>query len=213
MIYYRPTDGDPHQTLLPFRPRTCFLMTQMGGSIPPVLTEIRSTLKQVLKEHSYTLVDADSSITGRDFLLKIWEYIISVPLGVAVLHEAMRAETVANIFYEVGMLQTYGKETLIIKTPGVVIPSDFVRTEYIEYSTDFKLRMRRFLESLHDRASYYSTMADTVERNPLLSIDLLRRAYLLNPDARLRSRAQEFFAQARIRGRAKNSVEMLLVNF
>ncbi|WP_420127701.1 hypothetical protein [Longimicrobium sp.] len=213
MIYYRPTDGGPHGTLLPFRPRTCFLMTQMSRPIPPVLTEIRSALKQVLKEQSYTLVDADSSITGRDFLLKIWEYIISVPLGVAIIHEEMRTETIANIFYEVGMMQSYGKETLVIKTPGATMPSDFVRTEHIQYGSDFKPRMRRFLRSLHDRASYYSTMAEHVERNPLLSIDFLRRAYLLNPDTRLRDRAREFFNGAGLEDRAKNSVETMLVNF
>lgn len=50
MIYYRPTDGDPHDTPLRFRPRTCFLMTQMGGSIPPILSEIRAALKEVLEE-------------------------------------------------------------------------------------------------------------------------------------------------------------------
>jgi hypothetical protein len=188
-------------------------MTQMGGSIPPVLTEMRAALKQVLKEHSYSLLDADSSITGRDFLLKIWDFIVSVPVGVALLHEEMRADTIANIFYELGILQAYGKETLIVKTPGVTIPSDFVRTEHVQYSHDFKPRIRRFLISLHDRASYYSTMAEHVERNPLLSIDFLRRAYLLNPDARLRVRAREFFAAAGLESRARNSVETLLVNF
>lgn len=213
MIFYSPLDGDPHVAPPRFRPCTCFLMTQLGGGVPPVVAEIREALEEVLREHTYTLVDADSSVTGRDFLLKIWEFIISVPVGIAIIHEDMRPGTIANIFYEIGLVQAYGKETLVIKSPGATIPSDFVRTEYLEYGTDFKPRLRQFLTSLRERARYYTSVAEQTDRNPLLAIDLLRRAYLLTSEVRLRARAQEFFDQARIRGRAKNSVEMLLVNF
>jgi hypothetical protein len=213
MIYYSPIDGDPRVTPLRFRPRTCFLMTQLGSPVPPAVLEIRSALKEVLREQSYTLVDSDSSVTGRDFLLKIWEFIIAVPVGIAVVHEDMRTGTIANIFYELGLMQAYGKETLIIKTPGASIPSDFVRTEYVEYGTDFKPRVRRYLTSLRERATYYATVAEQIDRNPLLAIDFLRRAYLLTSEPRLQGRAREFFDEARIRGRAKNSVETMLVNF
>lgn len=213
MIYYRPNDGDPHVGPLRFRPRTCFLMTQLGGPIPPVLSEIRSGLQDVLKERSYALIDADSAVTGRDFLLKIWEFMVAVPLGIAIIHEEMKPGTIANVFYELGLMQAYGKETLIIKTRDSLVPSDFMRTEYVQYAGDFQPRMRRFLDSIAERATYYSTMADQVERNPLLAIELLRRAFLLTEDAAHRERARQIFAAAKLSGRAKNSVEMLLVNF
>lgn len=213
MIYYSPIDGNPRITPLRFRPRTCFLMTQLGSPVPSVVVEIRSALKEVLREESYTLVDADSSVTGRDFLLKIWEFVIAVPLGIAILHGEIRPGTIANIFYEMGLMQAYGKETLIIKTPGTQLPSDFVRTEYVEYGSDFEPRLRQFFASLRDRAMYYATAAEQTERNPLLAIDFLRRAYLLTSEPRLRGRAREFFDQAGVRRRAKNSVETLLVNF
>jgi hypothetical protein len=213
MIYYSPLDGDPQVTPLRLRPRTCFLMTQLGGSVPPVVPEIRSAIREVLKEHAYSLVDADSAVTGRDFLLKIWEFIIAVPVGIAIIHEEMRPDTIANIFYELGLMQAYGKETLVIKTRDAHIPSDFVRTEYVEYGTNFKPRLRRFVGSLDERAAYYATVAEQVDRNPLLAIDFLRRAYLLSSEARLRQRAREFFDHAGIGDRAKNSVERLLVSF
>jgi len=213
MIYYSLIDGDPRVTPLRLRPRTCFLMTQLGSPVPPAVVEIRSALEEVLREQSYTLIDSDSSVTGRDFLLKIWEFIIAVPIGIAIVHEDMRPGTIANIFYELGLMQAYGKETLIIKTPGASIPSDFVRTEYVQYGADFEPRLQRYLASLRERATYYATVAEQIDRNPLLAIDFLRRAYLLTSEARLRGRARELFAHARIRGRAKNSVETLLVNF
>lgn len=213
MIYYRPTDGNPLVAPLRFRPRTCFLMTQMGGPIPPVLPEIRAALRDVLKERSYSLIDADSSVTGRDILLKIWEFTITVPLGIAIIHEEMRPGTIANVFYEMGLMQAYGKETLVIKTRDAVIPSDFVRTEHVSYSADFKSRMRRFLASLDERADYYAKLAGQIERDPLLAIDFLRRAYLLTENGTHRDRAREHYDTAGLNGRANNSVEALLVSF
>lgn len=213
MIYYSPVDGGPRLTAFPVRPRTCFLMTQLGAPVPAMVAEIRAALDEVLQEESFKLIDADSAVTGRDFLLKIWELVIAVPVGIAIVHEDMRPSTIANIFYEMGLMQAYGKETLVIKTPGAIIPSDFVRTEYVQYGSDFKPRLRRFFASLRERATYYASVAEQTDRNPLLAIDFLRRAYLLTSEGRLRGRAREFFGEARIRGRAKNSVEMMLVNF
>ena len=34
MIAYRPTDGDVQSTRVTWKPRTCFLMAQMGGPLP-----------------------------------------------------------------------------------------------------------------------------------------------------------------------------------
>lgn len=213
MIYYRPTEGDPLTTPIRKRPRTCFLMTQLGGSIPPVLTEIRSALSAVLKKNGYDLVDADSLTTGRDFLLKIWEMIVAVPLGIAIIHEEMKATTIANVFYELGLMQAYGKETLVIKTKDATVPSDFVRTEYVQYGPDFRTRMKKFLRSLEERAAYYQLVADQVEKNPLLAIDYLRRAYLLTGADHLKEDARQIFKAADLSDRAKNSVEMLLIDF
>lgn len=60
---------------------------------------------------------------------------------------------------------------------------------------------------------YFETMSDEFENNPLLSIDYLRRSYLISGKEELRIKSQEIIKQANISGRAKNSVEMLLANF
>ena len=65
MIYYRPTEGDPLTARLRKRPRACFLMTQLGGPIPPILTEIRTALTEVVQRERFELIDADSLVTGR----------------------------------------------------------------------------------------------------------------------------------------------------
>lgn len=62
------------------------------------------------------------------------------------------------------------------------------------------------------QADYYASIADQLENNPLLAIDYLRRAYLISGEEGLRVKAREMFEEASIEGRAKNSVERLLVS-
>jgi hypothetical protein len=213
VILYRPLEGDVHTTKVNYRPRTCFIMTQLGEPIPDDIKKIRSDLSVILKKRNLGEIDAESQVTGKDFLMKIWNMIITVSLGIAIINENMSSQTLSNIFYEIGLMQSYGKETLVIKTQSSEIPSDFVRTEYIQYDNKFKKKMRKFLDSFFDLPEYYENIADHLENNPLLSIDYLRRAYLISGEEEYRSKAKSILDNAGLHGRAKNSVEMLLANF
>lgn len=213
MIYYRPTSGDPYTGPITSQPRHCFLMTQLGGTATSELRDMRRLVETVLERHDFAVVDAASRTTGRDFLLKIWELVLSVPLGVALVHESMSDRTLANIFYELGLMHAYGKETLILKSQGSEVPSDFVRTEYVEVSGRTEAQLDQFMEGLAERAEYYGTMADQLESNPLLSIDYLRRAFLVCGEEQYRERARNYFESAGLTERAKNSVEVLLAQF
>ena len=188
-------------------------MTQLGKPIAPEIRNIRSALQRVLKSYNIKLIDAQSVVTGKDFLMKIWRLVLSVPLGISIIHEDMSSQTLSNIFFEVGMMQAYGKETLIIISKGTRVPSDFVRTEYLEYSSNFENKLSKFLDTFVDQAAYYESIADQLDSNPLLAIDYLRRAYLISEKDNLRTKARNIFRSAGLEGRAKNSVEMLLINF
>jgi hypothetical protein len=212
MISYRPTDGDPYTQPIEYRPKTCFLVTQLGNPGREVL-RIRQSLTHILNSYGIEVIDAGSVVTGKDFLLKIWSLILAVPLGIAILSENMRTDTISNIFYELGALQAYGKETLIIKTEAATIPSDFVRTEYVQYNKNFKDKMKGFLKNFMAMAEYYETAAGQLQNNPLLSIDYLRRAYLISGSDDLRTKVKQIVTSMALDGRAQNSVEMLLANF
>ena len=82
-----------------------------------------------MKKYKFCEVDASSLVTGKDLLDKIWKIILGAPLGIAVLTKDMPDKTIANIFYELGMMDALGKETLIIKSKDYQIPSDFMRTQ------------------------------------------------------------------------------------
>lgn len=213
MLYYQPTSGDPLAEPIPSLPRYCFLITQLGGDVDPALVEMRSVVEKVLSSHNFKVVDADSKTTGRDFLLKIWKLVLSVPLGIALVHESTPAPTLANIFYEVGLMHAYGKETLVLKSPNAKVPSDLVRTEWVSFNSRAESKLDQFMDEVGKRPDYYGTMADQLERNPLLSIDYLRRAFLVCGDEQYRDRAKKYLDSAGLSDRAKNSVEMLLAQF
>lgn len=188
-------------------------MTKLGRPIPKEVNKIRSHLSKILVDYDISLIDANDEITGKDFLLKIWHIILGVPLGIAILTEDMSHQTLSNIFYEIGLMQAYGKETLVIKTKGTKVPSDFVRTEYIEFATGFKKKLKKYFKKYFSWASDYEFYSELVENNPLLAIDYLKRAWLISGENAYRQKAMEMFQEAAIEGRAKNSVEMLLVDF
>ncbi len=182
MILYDPVQGDVLTGQIKFQPRTCFIMTQLGTPIPREIKNIRKTLEKYLKQKKFKTIDANSHIRGKDFLMKIWGMILSVPIGIAIISKELTPYTLANIFYEIGLLQAYGKETLVIKTHDSYVPSDFVRTEYIEYDRTFKQKITKYLDGLKEQSEYYATTSSLLEGNPTLSIDYLRRAYLISGD-------------------------------
>lgn len=190
MILYDPVQGDVLSKHIKYRPQTCFIMTQLGTPIPNEIKNIRRTLEKYLKQKKLKTIDASSDIKGKDFLLKIWEMILSVPVGIAIISKELTPYTLANIFYEIGLLQAYGKETLIIKTKDSFVPSDFVRTEYIEYDRNFKKKINKFLDWLDEQSEYYANTSILLEGNPLLSIDYLRRAFLISGNEKYRRDAQ-----------------------
>ncbi len=213
MIIYNPLDGLALSHSIVGKPRQIFLMTRLGNPVPNMVGEIRQAIEECCPDFEYGVIDAQAKVTGRDFLLKIWKLIVSTPLAVGVLHEDIPADTQANIFYEIGVAQALGKETVIIKSPGAKIPSDFVRSEYVTFDENFRMNFCAFLESADEQADYYETMGDQLERNPLLAIDYYKRAYLIKGDDSLKNKAISVLGSAGLEQRATNSVELLAASF
>jgi len=213
MILYDPTSGNPVTTPVAFRPRTSFFMSKMGPDAPPFVKEVRARLASLLREVDYDLIDAGGVTTGRDYLRKIWEVIVSVPMGMAVVYRNMPAPTLGNVFYELGLMQATGKNTLVITERGTKMPSDFVRTEHVVYGPGFDEKIRAFMRSALAEAEYLTVLAEQAERNPMLAIDCYRRAFLLTGDEEYCRRTDELLASGIIGERAKNCVEFLTAGF
>jgi len=195
MIFYSPINREVHTDPIKYKPRTCFIMTQLGGEIPEHLNEIRQELSKHLEKYIVSEVDATSFVTGGDFMVKIWDIILSVPFGIAIITEGMKESTLSNIFYEIGLLNSLGKESIIIKSKDYNIPSDFIRTEYIEFDSHFSKKIDKFLNNVFELADHFDLMSDLLEKNPVLSIDYLRRAYLISNDSSFKEKAKIIFEE------------------
>jgi len=213
MIIYNPLDGDAFTTTIKSAPRHCFLMTRLGKPVPKMVKDIGVAVNKCCKKNKYKVVDASTRVSGRDFLIKIWKMIASSPVAIGVVHESIPATTQANIFYELGVAQALGKETLIVKSPKAKIPSDFIRTEYITYNSSFAKNFSKYLAALKDQAEHYEVVADQLDRNPILAIDYLKRAYLITGERRLKTKAKSIIKDAGLQDRATNSVELLTASF
>jgi hypothetical protein len=188
-------------------------MSQLRKPVPDEQTEIRKRLSTFLKTNDYHEIDAESSLTGRDFLVKIWGMIFQVPIGIAIITRFTTRKTIANIFYETGILQAYGKETLVIKTKDAKVPSDFIRTEYLEYSDDFENNLHKYFNFISSLQGHFDMMAKQLKNDPLLAIDYMRRAFLITGDKTYREKARQLYSNSLSKKRATNCVENLLVNF
>jgi len=188
MINYNPIDGDVYSKIIKYRPKTCFIMTKLGKPIPKEIKNMRRTVAKYLKNHKFEIIDASSKVTGRDFLLKIFGLILSVPLGIALISENLEPTTIANIFYEIGLLQALGKETLIIKTEISNIPSDFIRTEYIEYDNKFKDKINEYINTYFQLAEHYELLGCELIKDPITSIDYLKRSYLMTGNSNTKTK-------------------------
>jgi hypothetical protein len=213
MIIYNPSDGDAFTSIIKSAPRHCFLMTRLGKPVPKMVKDIGTEVKNCCRNKKYVVIDAGTRVSGRDFLIKIWKMIASSPLAVGVIHESIPATTQANIFYELGVAQALGKETLIVKSPKAKVPSDFIRTEYITYDSGFVNNFSKYLAGLEDQAEHYEIVADQLDRNPVLAIDYLKRAYLITGKDRLKKKAKSIIQDAGLQDRAANSVELLAASF
>lgn len=213
MIVYNPSDGDAFTTTIKSAPRHCFLMTRLGKPVPKMVKDIGVEVKNCCRKDKYVVIDAGTRISGRDFLIKIWKMIASSPIAVGVIHESIPATTQANIFYELGVAQALGKETLIVKSPKAQVPSDFIRTEYITYNSGFVRNFSKYLANLEVQAEHYEIVAEQLDRNPILAIDYLKRAYLITGENRLKKKAKSVIQDAGLQDRAANSVELLAAAF
>ncbi|MEO5826339.1 MAG: hypothetical protein ABIR59_10660 [Gemmatimonadales bacterium] len=120
----------------------------------------------------------------------------------------------ARIFFSrSGSLPLHARETVIVRLGQAPLPSDLVRTEYIRGGAQLEPGLKKFLASIEEQAEYYTTLADQLENDPLLAIDYLRRTFLLTGDRNLKVRAEGVFDSAQLSGRAKGSVERMMVTF
>ena len=81
------------------------------------------------------------------------------------------------------------------------------------FDNDFDTGFRKYLNSLQEQADHYELVAEQLEKNPVLALDYLKRAFLITGDNRFRASARALIGAEGLDVRAKNSVERLAAAF
>ncbi len=149
---------------------------------------MQAIAKEELKKAGFESRAASDLRRSGDFLSKIIRMIRGCGVGVAIFSDATPPRTLANIFFEVGYCLALGKPTYLLLAGKNAAPSDFVRSEWIEYRDREEDQFRRAVEEafaeIDEYAKYVETLAfaaeDAEEMDPELAFERFRRAYLVS---------------------------------
>lgn len=137
-------------------PRSVFMMRQLGEP-PEIDQHISAVATEVFGAAGISVLDASSSIGGKDFLERILGLIRGVGFVAALFSDSTRRTAFANISLELGFAAMCGKPLIIIKSKGAKAPSDLTRTDYIEYDSD---DVAEFTSTLRLAINEVSALAD-----------------------------------------------------
>jgi hypothetical protein len=143
-----------------------------------------------LRRRRFVPIDAAQVYGTRGYLAKIIDLIQGCGFGVAVFSEHTPPQTLANIFFEIGLSYVFGKSVIIIRTEGAKIPSDFVRTEWLMSIRGDKRRLARelngHLKAIARLGHYYLKLGDIAFEAEAMDFEMTFERYkqaLLNSGA------------------------------
>jgi hypothetical protein len=206
-LHFSPVDhGELINPFMP-RPRGAFLMLRLGVGISIAEAQMTAATREVLADLNFSPVTATDIRGTADYLAKIVDLIRGCGFGVAIYSDQTPARTMGNIFFEIGVCVLLGKPVQLVVSGNRPTPSDFVRTEWIEYRPGQEAALRRELRHSFGRieqlATYYRTLGnlalEAAETDLELAFERFKQAVLVADDADARQRIVE------IQGRLENA--------
>lgn len=187
-LLYNPLDGSELDEPVQPYPRSAFLMIHDNDRVAAVEARMQLIAREELANAGFEARAASGLRRSGDYLSKIIRMIRGCGFGVAIFSDATPPRTIANIFFEVGYCLALGKPTfLLLAGPGAA-PSDFVRSEWIEYKHGeegrFRQAVREACSGIDEYNDYLLGLAlsaeDAEEMNPEVTFEWFKRSYLLS---------------------------------
>ena len=178
-------------------PGHAFVMRQIGE--PPAIDERMATIvSEVFSARGVPTKDADASTGGGDFLERILGLIRATGFTVAIFSHETRANAMANITLELGFAAMCGKPLIIVKSKEAKAPSDFTRTDWIEYDEPGEARFRRkldqALDTIEEVGAFEQFLLDTAmdarSMDCAIALERASKAFLLTSDERMIEKAE-----------------------
>jgi hypothetical protein len=173
-------------------------MRQIGN--PPAVDERMTEI--VLEEFNLRNIptkDADASTGGKDFLDRILGLIRGTGFTVAIFSHDTRATALANITLELGFAAMCGKPLMIVKSFEAAAPSDFSRTDWINYDLKdenrFRQKLRQALDTIIEIAIFEETLLDAALNarsiDCAIAFERTVKGFLLTRDTRFLDKAEQ----------------------
>ena len=181
------------------------MMLQLGEGVSQLEAEMDEVVSSVLHTRKLTALRASSERGQKDYLDKIIQLIRGCGIGVAIFSEYTPAPTLANIFFEVALCNLLGKPVLIVKSDGAKAPSDFVRTEWINFGVGKKPQLRKdfshSVSSILEFAKYYESIGDIAldaeDVDLELAYERYRQSFLIDGRLAVRRKLEKLGKRAR----------------
>ena len=179
-------------------PGHAFIMRQIGN--PPAVDErMAAIVLEEFRARKVSTKDADASSGGNDFLERILGLIRGTGFTVAIFSHDTRATAMANITLELGFAAMCGKPLVIVKSKEAAAPSDFNRTDWVEYDEKdearFRKKLRQALDTIDDIAGFEESLLDVAlnarSMDCAVAFERANKAFLLTSDERFLSIATE----------------------
>ena len=132
-LLYNPVDGSELNEPVTLYPRTAFLMLHDNDRAATIEVRMQEIARDELQSKQFDVKSASDLRRSGDYLAKIIRIIRGCGFGVAVFSDATPPKTLANIFFEIGYCLAIGKPTYLLLAGDQAVPSDFVRSEWINF--------------------------------------------------------------------------------
>lgn len=150
----------------PFKPipRGVFFLIQSNSQISDQDAATSTQVEEYLLQNDFTVVRANRTRRTKDYLEKIISLIRGCGFCLSITSKDTPSETLANIFFEIGIAVLLGKPTILIKRGKMKLPSDFVRTEWVEHSKgkekQFRKDFREALDGVLEMSEYFHDLGE-----------------------------------------------------
>lgn len=173
-------------------------MRQLGEP-PGIDKKMTSIVVEELQSRGFSAKDAATSTGGNDFLGRILGLIRGTGFTIAIFSHETRPSAMANITLELGFAALCGKPLIIVKSKEAKTPSDFVRTDWIDYDPEeesqFREKFRQALDTIQEIAEYEDSLLDVaMKANSIdcaVALERANKAFLLTNDSRFLDAAEE----------------------
>jgi hypothetical protein len=184
------------------RPKGVFLMTPSKAKRSDELKLVISRISSELNKQEFKPLDGCALVDLGDTVCKICSTMQGCAMGIGFYHPGIQADALSNIFWEMGVMQGWGRPVLLIASKKEDLPSDFTRDfcVFFENNSQYMRKFRELIVSFKQREQQY---VDTLASEAIRMADY-EKAFKYYQDAFLISGNRQILTKIR---KLKDTVE------